>query len=148
MYGGRAWSQVRPVYHRYVASSLLLLYWLIIYFVSKVFSRDLEKDVSGDTSGHFKKFLISLLQVIHWCHCEGELFTTLFHFWFLFRLPNFSVCIACGGYHFGLTKRIIASRVTADLETEFVLNFHLEKIWTALNCTVSLHLWGLTALLT
>ena len=30
---------------------------------SSVFSRDLEKDISGDTSGHFKKFLIALLQV-------------------------------------------------------------------------------------
>lgn len=28
----------------------------------RIFSRDLEKDVAGDTSGHFKKFLISLLQ--------------------------------------------------------------------------------------
>ena len=29
----------------------------------QVFSRDLEKDVAGDTSGYFKKFLTSLLQV-------------------------------------------------------------------------------------
>ena len=31
--------------------------------MSQVFSRDLEKDVAGDTSGYFKKFLTSLLQV-------------------------------------------------------------------------------------
>ena len=31
--------------------------------MSQVFSRELEKDVAGDTSGYFKKFLTSLLQV-------------------------------------------------------------------------------------
>ena len=45
--------------------------------MSQVFSRDLEKDVAGDTSGYFKKFLTSLLQVkfivIVICSCgSGE----------------------------------------------------------------------------
>ena len=36
---------------------------VFVCLVPEVFSRDLEKDVAGDTSGHFKKFLTSLLQV-------------------------------------------------------------------------------------
>ena len=44
-----------------------LFIYLLFCESSEVFSRDLEKDIAGDTSGHFKKFLISLLQVQFQC---------------------------------------------------------------------------------
>lgn len=57
----------------------------------EVFSRDLEKDVAGDTSGHFKKFLISLLQVRGWDKpWTNDLCRTGRVFWDIYK----SVCYA------------------------------------------------------
>lgn len=65
-------GEVLPLYASYAETKnktmpydvwCVILCFVLFFMSSPAYGRDMEEDIVGDTSGHFKKMLVALLQV-------------------------------------------------------------------------------------